>query len=109
MAANAGGWTEGVDKDIGVAMQKANLAALKYAQSQGGCMGKGYGFAKEKDCRRAKDGVQGVCKAEYSHNRGSCPKYRGQTLKDQIDQTIDTLNKLCSNGREAACAAAVGG
>ena len=102
----AGGMVEGVDSDIGVAMQKANIGALKYAQSQGTCMGKGYGFAKEKDCHKSQDGKQWVCQAEYSEHKGSCPKNRDATLKQQIDSAIDTLNNLCSDGREGACAAA---
>lgn len=104
---SAGGMAYGVDEDLAVAVEKANLLAGKEAQRRGTCMGKSKGFANPNECTKHQDGKNWVCAAEYSHQRGSC---RGAaTFKEAIDSAIETLDKLCSKGREAACAAVAGG
>jgi hypothetical protein len=107
-AALAGGWYEAVDKDVSVAMHKANIGALDFARSHDTCIGRAHGFAKEAECRASQDGTQWVCRAEYSTKRGSCPKRRGATVLEQWNSQFDALKSLCSEGRESACAAAVG-
>lgn len=95
-----------VDADLAVAIELADLKAERGAQAINRCMAY---FANEGTCNRVNDGTgRWQCRAAYSKHRGSCAKGR-QTIQSIISDTIENLNQLCGNGREAACAAAAGG
>ena len=88
------------DIDQAVAIEKANLLAIKGAQSRGTCMSY---YAGQNTCTAAPDN-KWECRAAYSKYHGSCKG--ASTFADDIRESIEILNELCSHGRESACAAA---
>lgn len=103
----AEGAAYGVSEDMEVAVEKANLLAGKEAERRNTCMAKRNGFANPAECTKVDSGRLWSCVARYSLHRGSCRA--APTFTDAIRDASDALDKLCSNGREAACAAAAGG
>lgn len=103
-AAFAGGWFEADEKDVRLAVLKANIGALKAAQARGTCMGKGYGYAKSADCKKTQDGKYWACKAEYSFHQGSCDK--GHNALQDLQTAEKAVEDFCSKNKSACSSAA---
>lgn len=96
-SALAGTGVFALDKDLEVAVQKANQKAAEAGRAHGTCMA---AFANAKQCEKVQEGYW-QCTAAYANHKKSCTSTN--TWQDALTGASEALKVMCGQGKATAC------